>query len=238
MENESNTKGQNKGAEYVPATASDLLKSIWSDFTPSPSTLKPIYSDFTPSPSTAVTTETSSTSSDMPKPYQYLKEHLDLLDQSFKEREQVWNKQFEHLVNETKAEIEKNRIRVIEAIGIFVALITFISTNITIFSHITSLSAALYFMITMSIVILLFLSAFLIFVNKPTLSPIKFFGLLLIPLAFLLILVGLFFLTRKYTSLNFTLNLKEEKVPYPKSITADPISFSKPETENLSSPHD
>lgn len=58
------------------------------------------------------------------------------------------------------------RIRTIETLGIFFALFTFISVNITIFSKVEYLSAAVFFMIMMALVLVLVLLCVNIFINQ------------------------------------------------------------------------
>lgn len=69
---------------------------------------------------------------------------------SIEERLNVkFNKLIETTKKDLKNEIEDKRIDIIQALGIFVALFTFVSINIQIFSNITSLNNALIFVILM-----------------------------------------------------------------------------------------
>lgn len=65
-----------------------------------------------------------------------------------------------------KDEIEKLRNRIFEALGIFVAFITFISANVTAFANIKSISIAVIFMFSFLICIFLFLYILHIVINN------------------------------------------------------------------------
>lgn len=64
-----------------------------------------------------------------------------------------------------KDEIEKLRNRIFEALGIFVAFITFISANVTAFANIKSISIAVIFMFSFLICIFLFLYILHLIIN-------------------------------------------------------------------------
>lgn len=65
-----------------------------------------------------------------------------------------------------KDEIEKLRNRIFEALGVFVALITFISANVTALANIKSISIAVIFMFSFLICIFLFLYILHIVINN------------------------------------------------------------------------
>jgi len=72
--------------------------------------------------------------------------------------------------------IRKQQIKYTEILGVFVALFTFVSINIQIFSRITSLNNAMIFVILMFFCLIGFV-LFLHLILSSQLSTIKFFGL-------------------------------------------------------------
>ena len=64
--------------------------------------------------------------------------------------------QAEKLERRFKRNIEQSRLNIIEVLGIFVALFTFISVNINIFTKVEYLSAAIWFMFIMLVCLVVF----------------------------------------------------------------------------------
>lgn len=69
-------------------------------------------------------------------------------------------------VEENKETAQDLKNKFIEGLGLFVAFITFISTNVTIFSQIKNVSIAVFFMGLMLLCILVFLYVFYIIMDK------------------------------------------------------------------------
>lgn len=70
------------------------------------------------------------------------------------------NKDLENSVAENKKESKELKQKIIEGLGLFVAFITFVSTNVTVFSRIENISVAVFFMGLMLLCMLIFLYAF------------------------------------------------------------------------------
>lgn len=111
-------------------------------------------------------------------------------------------KNFGEKIDKVQQDQEQNKINMIEALAIFVALFTFVSVNITIFSKVEYLSAALWFMLLMSISEILILSVFLIFLHKEY-TNLKIW---LIPAILIILLIFLIITTSNYTQLNPKIN--------------------------------
>lgn len=105
-------------------------------------------------------------------------------------------------IEKAKEEQERNKIGTIEALAVFVALFTFVSINITIFSRIEYLSAALWFMILMAISQILILIVFLIFLHQEH----KKWKNWLLPLLLIGILIGLLLASMNNDKLNPQIN--------------------------------
>lgn len=78
-------------------------------------------------------------------------------------------------VEENKETAQDLKNKFIEGLGLFVAFITFVSTNVTIFSQIKSVSVAVFFMGLMLLCILVFLYVFYIIMDKKNLKVTKAF---------------------------------------------------------------
>lgn len=61
------------------------------------------------------------------------------------------------LIDESRAEIEKDRLKQTEILSIFFALFTFISVNVQVFSHLDSVSEAILFMLLMLVCLVVFM---------------------------------------------------------------------------------
>jgi hypothetical protein len=103
----------------------------------------------------------------------------------------------EKLDKDLKNEINDHKVGLIESLAIFVALFTFVSTNITIFSNVEYLAAGIWFMIIMLTCLIIFISVLHNVLHK------KAKGWWLIPVGLLTLLVGLLFLSLKF---NFKMN--------------------------------
>lgn len=119
-------------------------------------------------------------------------------------------------------EAEASRIGTIETLAIFVALFTFVSVNINIFSKVEYLTAAVWFMTLMAITLLIFLSVLLIFLNK----QYKKWQMWLIPLGGFVVLVSLLFLGSNFENLNPRINQPVSATPQPSQPPA-PKSVAK-----------
>ncbi len=106
---------------------------------------------------------------------------------------------------------EDNKISIIEALAVFVALFTFVSVNITIFSKIEFLAAGIWFMILMAICQTLILTVFLIFLKK-THQDLKSWY---VPMILIVLLLLLLWITLTNDKLNLQINPQnvESKAP-------------------------
>lgn len=114
-------------------------------------------------------------------------------------------KRLDNEVDKFRQEQERNKIGVIEALAIFVALFTFVSTNIVVFSKIEYLAGAIWFMVLMLICEMCLLSMFLIFLRKEQRNWL----LWLVPFGFIICLAGLLSVTLNNPKLNSPLVQKE-----------------------------
>lgn len=96
----------------------------------------------------------------------YLKSELNKELEALKKRSIRQIAEVEKKINAVQQEQDKNSVRMIEALAIFVTLFTFVSVNITIFSKIDTLSAAIWFMFLFTLSQLTLLSVFIVILNK------------------------------------------------------------------------
>lgn len=69
-------------------------------------------------------------------------------------------------VQETKDESKNLKQKIIEGLGLFVAFITFVSANVTVFSKIENISIAVFFMELMLLCMLIFVYAFCLIIES------------------------------------------------------------------------
>ena len=138
--------------------------------------------------------------------YSYITQHTEEQIAESEKRILAKIKEFESETDDkiktAKEEQERNKIGTIEALAVFVALFTFVSINITIFSRTEYLSAALWFMILMAISQILILVVFLIFLHKEH----EKWKSWILPLFLIAILIGLLFASMNNDKLNPQIN--------------------------------
>jgi magnesium-transporting ATPase (P-type) len=96
-----------------------------------------------------------------------LNKKLEEIEKKFQDKVDEMNNAFEEKLDDREdkfdIKIDGRELRIMEVLSIFVVIITFVSTNITIFARIDSLATAVWFMILMT-VCLTFLVSFLFLV--------------------------------------------------------------------------
>ena len=129
----------------------------------------------------------------------YAEKLYEKLDTSLDQKLQEASKEF-------RQQIEMGKTSALQTLALFVALFTFVSVNITIFSKIEYLSAGLWFMFLMLIALITFILTFNVIINARTMSWQK----LIINILFVIIIVSvipiLLYVTKNNPKLNPQIN--------------------------------
>lgn len=104
------------------------------------------------------------------------------------------NKQLEDKLKRLEESAENNKMRLIEALGIFVALFTFISVNVQIFNKLTSVRPAIGFMLAMGGITIVILLVIEVIIRTHTDKRVPYWHLIILFLiALIQIIIGIVF---------------------------------------------